>query len=180
MKSFSTVERICIGTLAAVACFVFGYMASGPSHAQQELLDKISEQQKLIKRLTDENISLNQTIGSQQSDLLELRNKPPVIKTVIEEKKSDAKQNVRQSAAPREVVENSLWDGSVSQVESYLRNTLNDWGSYKSVKWYKVVKENDGSFKVRHTFRAKNAFGGYILQDMVFALDSSGNVTAAL
>lgn len=76
--------------------------------------------------------------------------------------------------------ENSAWDGSVRQVTDYLRKNLNDYDSYKSVKWYKVVKNDDGGAMVRHTFRAKNAYGGVILQDLSFVMDSEGTVLRAV
>lgn len=80
---------------------------------------------------------------------------------------------------PSEVVQNSPWDGSVVQVENYLRQTLNDPDSYQSVNWGKVMKRDDGGFFVRHSFRAKNAFGALILQDYVFVLDSAGQIVSA-
>lgn len=72
-------------------------------------------------------------------------------------------------------VENSAWDGSVSQVKKYLRNTLKDPSSYKSIDWGNVVKTKNG-YMVRHKYRAKNSFGGYVVENNVFYLDISGNV----
>lgn len=76
----------------------------------------------------------------------------------------------------KEIVYNSKWDGSVKQVEDYLNNTLNDPDSYESVEWSPVVKESSAGqrFVVRHKYRAKNGFGGVILKDQLFTLDSLG------
>jgi hypothetical protein len=96
------------------------------------------------------------------------------------------------AAATKEIVYNSEWDGSVKQVEDYLKTTLNDAGSYESVEWGNVVKaardvpiattedpydtRQITVFIVRHQYRAKNAFGAMILKHEVFTLDDSGRV----
>ena len=77
---------------------------------------------------------------------------------------------------PVEVVHNSAWDGSVRQVEDFLRARLNDPYSVKYEKWSKVIKGKNG-YMVRVRYRAKNKFGAYVLQDQVFSLDKHGNVT---
>ena len=81
------------------------------------------------------------------------------------------------SSSNHEAVYNSSWDGSVRQVERYLKNNLKDPDSYESIEWSNVVKQDDGSFIVRHKYRAKNSFGGYVVEEKYFTLDSSGNVT---
>ena len=77
-----------------------------------------------------------------------------------------------------EVVVNSEWDGSVSQVEDYLKRHLNDWHSYESVEWSKVVKTEqlNHAFMVRHTYRAVNGFGSKMLVNQIFYLDYQGKV----
>lgn len=73
-------------------------------------------------------------------------------------------------------VQNSSWDGSVYQVKKYLKNNLNDYKSYESIEWSEVEKTSTG-YLVRHKFRAKNGFGGYIIENKIFYLDSNGIVT---
>lgn len=66
-----------------------------------------------------------------------------------------------------------------SQVKQYLDNNLNDPNSYESVNWSKVLEVTDGynyKYKVRHIYRAKNAFGGLILENQVFRLDKDFNI----
>ena len=72
-------------------------------------------------------------------------------------------------------VSNSAYDGSVQSVRSYLKKTLKDPDSYQSIEWSSVQKEGDGYF-VRHKYRAKNSFGGYVIENKIFYLDSYGNV----
>ena len=75
------------------------------------------------------------------------------------------------------IVHNSDWDDSVKQVEDYIKANLNDPDSYKSVKWYKVVQHPETKgFQVRHTYRAKNVFGGVMTMDQLFFMDSLGIV----
>lgn len=73
-----------------------------------------------------------------------------------------------------EVVCNSAWDGSVSQVEEYLKATLKDPDSMKDVKWGKVTKTSIGDFRVWVQYRAKNSFGAYILAHQTFLLNAAG------
>jgi hypothetical protein len=73
-------------------------------------------------------------------------------------------------------VENSAWDGSVFQVKRFLKRNLNNPGSYESIEWGNVKKTSEG-YAVRHKYRAKNGFGGYVVEDQVFYLDFEGNVT---
>lgn len=73
-------------------------------------------------------------------------------------------------------VSNSPWDSSVSQVEKYLEKHLKDPDSYQGDGWSDVIRRGDGGFQVRHKYRAKNSFGGYVNKNKVFILDSKGNV----
>ena len=82
--------------------------------------------------------------------------------------------------APREVVSNSPWDASVYQVERYLKDNLKDPDSYDGMEWSAVTKLDAGGFMVRHKYRAKNSFGGYIIENQIFTLDEKGAVIAVL
>ena len=73
-------------------------------------------------------------------------------------------------------VKNSAWDGSVKQVKEYLKSYyLRDPDSYESIEWSEVKRKEDGYY-VRHKYRAKNGFGGYVVANQLFHLDFSGNV----
>ena len=85
---------------------------------------------------------------------------------------------------PREAVYNSS-DGSVYEVKEFLKKNLRDPDSYQSITWYNVIKKNgpdtasNGAtylYIVKHKYRAKNAFGGYMIADDYFYLDAQGNV----
>lgn len=72
-------------------------------------------------------------------------------------------------------VKNSSWDGSVSQVKEYLKNNLSDNKSYESIDWSEVSETPNG-YMVRHKFRAKNGFGGYVIENKIFYLNKQGCV----
>jgi len=78
--------------------------------------------------------------------------------------------------APRDIVENSGWDGSVIQVKSWLKRNLKDPKSLEFIEWSPVHKSRDGTFTVRAKYRAKNSFGGYNVENKVFFLDATGEV----
>ena len=85
--------------------------------------------------------------------------------------------NETEKVKPRKKVkvENSSWDASVSQVKSYLKNTLKDPKSVEYIEWSKVVETYNG-YQVRCKYRAKNSLGGYVLKNQIFFLDFNGNV----
>lgn len=74
------------------------------------------------------------------------------------------------------VVKNSSWDGSVYQVKKWLRKNLKDPGSLEFIEWGTVIESASG-YSVRVKYRAKNSYGGYVIEEKMFYLDRSGNVT---
>ena len=73
-------------------------------------------------------------------------------------------------------IANSPFDGSVYQVKKYLKSTLKDPDSYESISWGTVQKNNDG-YSVYHKYRAKNSFGGYVVEEHVFNISEDGIIT---
>ena len=67
-------------------------------------------------------------------------------------------------------VENSAWDGSVSQVKTYLKENLKDPKSIEYIEWSKVFSEGK-YYLVRCKYRAKNSFGGYVLENQIFFIN---------
>lgn len=80
---------------------------------------------------------------------------------------------------PPEVVSNSGWDGSVHQVERWLKQNLKDPESFQAIEWGAVTKTENG-FMVRCKYRAKNSFGGSMVSSQMFILDASGKVTSVV
>jgi hypothetical protein len=78
------------------------------------------------------------------------------------------------------LVKNSSWDGSVFHVKQYLKRTLKDPDSYEGIEWSPVQKIEDRKFSVRHKYRAKNSFGGFVIENQIFTYDSDGNIISAV
>ncbi len=93
-------------------------------------------------------------------------------------------QRTKTPDKPREIVSNSEWDGSVSQVKKYLKRNLKDPKSYESIEWSPVVKldtdDLQHKFIVRHKYRAKNSYGGYVIENQMFYLDQNGYVLKSM
>jgi hypothetical protein len=75
-----------------------------------------------------------------------------------------------------QVVQQSSWDGSVPQVKNWLKHNLRDPDSLEFEFWSPLEKAGPHGYAVRCRYRAKNGFGGYSVEDKVFALDVNGNV----
>ena len=71
------------------------------------------------------------------------------------------------------------WDGSVYQVEQWLKKSLRDPSSFEAVKWGRV-KKIDSGYQVALTYRAKNGFGGSNVTNAVFLLSEEGVVIGNL
>lgn len=86
------------------------------------------------------------------------------------------RETVRKVEKSEEIVKNSAWDGSVRQVDTWIKKNLKDPGSVEYIEWSKVVKKEGGGYLVRVKYRDKNSFGGYVIEEKVVILDSRGNV----
>lgn len=75
----------------------------------------------------------------------------------------------------RPAVYNSPADASVRQVRDYLRQNLKDPSSIEYIEWSRVMPTDNG-YLVSVKYRAKNSFGGYVVEQNTFILDKSGGV----
>lgn len=67
--------------------------------------------------------------------------------------------------------DNAGWNGKVFCVDHYLKQTLNDYDSSEYLEWSPVVRtelKGEPYWAVKLKLRAKNAFGAYIVKDVVF------------
>lgn len=76
-------------------------------------------------------------------------------------------------------IQNSVWDGSVYQVKNYLKRSLKDPDSYEGIEWSNVIENSNGTYTVRHKYRARNSFGGMVVENWMFVLDEHGNVISS-
>lgn len=96
-----------------------------------------------------------------------------------QQRKSEARSNAARAAQADStpVVSNSAWDGSVRQVQQYLKAHLKDPSSLEVIEWSPVASGPGNDFTVRVKYRAKNSIGGYAIEQKVFRLNASGAVT---
>ena len=77
-------------------------------------------------------------------------------------------------------VTNSPWDGSVGVVERYLKaSVLKDPDSFQAVEWSRIVK-GCGDYAVRLKYRARNSFGGYVVETRDFVISADGVVVGSV
>lgn len=120
--------------------------------------------------LTKGNLAITITRSHSDGKIhIECENRPVSIN--VEEETRDYESTY----TPTATVNNNKWNGGVKQVEEYLERTLRDPDSYESIEWSEVKQKDDG-FYVRHKYRAKNSFGGYVVANQLFHLDFSGNI----
>jgi hypothetical protein len=68
----------------------------------------------------------------------------------------------------------SLWDGAHSNLKSFIKDSMNDPGSFKHVE---TVYWDKGNYLiVQTTFRGKNAFGAYVMNSVRARVDLDGNI----
>ena len=65
------------------------------------------------------------------------------------------------------------------KARSWLIENLNDPGSLEIIRWSAVAKTDEGYFLLRVKYRAKNSFGGYVVENNTLQIDSSGRVFPA-
>lgn len=82
----------------------------------------------------------------------------------------------RENYTPPPPVRNSSWDGSVYQVKNFLEKSLKDPDSVQYIEWSEVIELYDGGYAVRCKYRAKNSFGGYVINEQIFYMNSEGDV----
>ena len=80
------------------------------------------------------------------------------------------------SSSKQGAVENSGWDDSVSQVKDWVTANVKDPDSLQFIEWSPVIQQGNGELMVRVKYRAKNSFGGYVVEHKLFFLSSSGRI----
>ena len=68
---------------------------------------------------------------------------------------------------------------AMTGVRTYLKQYyLKDPDSYQEISWDAFGKYNEekNTYYALHKYRAKNSFGGYVVEEKLFVLDSDGNV----
>jgi len=134
-----------------------------------------------LKELNIENTD-NLNITNNIKLIIELQEKGVAVKYKDTKYTNNSSYNVKSNSDPGEKPENSLWDGSVYEVKTFLENHLKDPDSVEYIDWYKPsLKEHNGDeyWGVKVKYRAKNSFGGYVVNTQLFLI-KDGNVVTYL
>lgn len=68
---------------------------------------------------------------------------------------------------------------AMAGVRVYLkRYYLKDPDSYQGISWeaFGIYNQENNTYFALHKYRAKNSYGGYVVEEKLFVLDSNGNV----
>jgi hypothetical protein len=145
------------------------------------------EQSKGFSDLAGQIIEKRKVIQPQVDRIKEARRKADAAaaeKRRQEEEAAEEKQRKEDAAAALKAAvrgpkpTNSAWDGSVPEVERYLKTVLNDPGSYEHIRSTQAVGEGD-YWVVASSFRAKNGFGALIINTKKFYIQRGQVVKTA-
>lgn len=90
-------------------------------------------------------------------------------------KKPSQRTSAHAATTPFASVEQSDWDGSVSQVKRWISRNAHDPQSVEFVQWGKLKSDVHG-YEVTVQFRAKNALGVKVLDQKTFRLSRDGDI----
>lgn len=93
----------------------------------------------------------------------------------IEDSKSLAKKASKIEKTPEALQISYGEDSSISGVKKYLKNNLDNFNSYKSIKWGETTKKGR-FYMIEHEYKSKNSFGESSINNQIFTLDSKHRV----
>ena len=74
----------------------------------------------------------------------------------------------------------SAWDGVTYAVKNYLKDNANNPKSIKYVECSPIMKLSNGGWAQRVKFRGENAFGGTVLNELIFLIQGDNNNAKAI
>ena len=136
---------------------------------RQEIAKKYRISMKQIDDIYEEGISRHWSqLTSSEEKKWESENKKFFSEVEAEKKKRESDEKKREMEAERKGPEPELdaWDGAALCVKYWLKNKMNDPDSFKIISSSSVFDK--GSYwTVRVKYRAKNLFGGYVVESKV-------------
>jgi hypothetical protein len=164
--------------LLIIAIVTVGVMVEGDSTKREKSSQSSSNTGKYtMYKCTDKNGKIT-FLTSPKSGVDCVPLPGSIRKTDKKKARRPAKSRPSQSSSTKVV--NSAWDSSVRQVERYLKKNLKDPKSFDAIEWSPVASRSDGGYQVRCKYRAKNSFGGYIMANQIFIMNSEGNVISVV
>jgi hypothetical protein len=173
-KTKSSTVSCAVIFLLIIAIVIVGFMAEGDSTKREKSSQSSSNTGKYtMYKCTDKDGKIT-FLTSPKSGVDCVPLPGSIRKTDKKKARRSAKSRSSQSSSTK--VAKSPVDGSVWQVKRYLKKNLKDPKSFDAIFWGQVASRSDGGYQVRCKYRAKNSFGGYIIEDQVFFMNSEGNV----
>jgi cell division protein FtsL len=162
MKSLSTVERICVFAVAAISCFVAGYLSSG-SESEYDLQLKIKSLESQIDRLINDKQELEKRCDLLISDLAEPRIAPPVKSAEQDMQKTiDETQKIIPVITPEHPTASNV---KITDIGMTVLETYETIDKIRVGFKAKLTNNNTTPVKVSVKFVVKSA-DGYFLEDV--------------
>lgn len=129
------------------------------------------EAERLLIKAQQAGGSVSGNLDSELATVVALRKKAEEeeAERAAREREHQARIDAQAGSKPS----NSSWDAAVAPVVSFLKVNLKDPKSVEYIEWSPVtLLELDGQFfwGVRCKYRAKNSFGGYVIEEKVFLI----------
>ena len=145
------------------------------------------EQSKDFTAIVDQIADKKKAIKPQLDRVLEAHRREDAARADKERRETEAREAKERREAAQEAAlalvrgpmpHNSGWDGSVFEVEHYLKSVMNDPDSYQHVRSSAVGSEGN-YWVVTSVFRGNNAFGAKVLNARKFYIQGGQVVRTA-
>lgn len=130
-----------------------------------------ADSERLFKLAKDTGGTMPSDLEDQLAEVTALRIEEE--ERIAAEQEALRQRELRISREAGEKPENSPWDAAVAPVVSFLKKNLKDPKSVEYIEWSPVtlLELDDGFYwAVRCKYRAKNSFGGYVIEEYVFLI----------
>ncbi|MGL5621702.1 hypothetical protein, partial [Cetobacterium sp.] len=118
----------------------------------------------------------------EQAKIIKLEQEEAKIKLEEERKREEElakaellKQEEAKKIEKERIPAMSAWNGVAYAISDYLKKNANDPKSIEYIDVYKMQELDNGLFAQQVKFRAKNGFGGMIIEEYIFVILGSSN-----
>lgn len=130
--------------------------------------DDLTQAQQILDELRGTSVEQTKEFAALVTQIADKRNSiQPQLDRIAKKRAEQAAAAALVEAIRGPKPVNSAWDGSVPEVERYLRMVMHDWKSYEHVR-SSVPRAEGDSWVVVSTFRGANAFGAKIITTKKF------------
>lgn len=72
-------------------------------------------------------------------------------------------------------IHKSIWDGSLSVAEKFLKDNLNATDGYRSISWGDLINNQDGTYTIKHTYQFEEYSGQISTRTVTFIVSADGD-----